>query len=128
MVTTVRNYGSSSRAQVAYRGQTKSLVEWAKSLNLDYSVIRMRYKRGKRGEDLFHATPATFHEKHHNGTWRDATKNKKVQHQMRTPPAIFYELSPALRVEILRNCNGDRADIVRLIELALDHYLKSPNR
>lgn len=124
MVTTVRNYGSSAHAQIDYRGQTKSLVEWAKCLNLDYSVVRMRFKRGKTGDDLFHATPSTFYDKHHNGTWRDANKiSKQHQRMMNTPPAIFYELSPEVRVEVLRRCNGGREDITRLIEVALrEHF------
>lgn len=123
MVTTVRNYGSSAHAQVEYRGQTKSLVEWAKSLNLDYSVIRMRYKRGKTGDDLFHPTPASFLQKNHNGTWRDATKpSLKDKRIANTPPAVFYELSPEVRVEVLRHCNGGRDDVTRLIDIALRHY------
>lgn len=126
MGSTIKNYGSHANAPINYRGETKSLVEWAQSLNLDYSVIRMRYKRGKVGDELFHPTPSKFTERAHNGTWRDLTKPSKTEaRRANTPPSIFYELSPDTQELILRRCNGSHDEVVVLIEQALQDYLSS---
>ena len=52
MASTVQNYGTIARALVTHDGQTQTLKEWAITLGINYSVIRMRYKRGLRGGDL----------------------------------------------------------------------------
>jgi hypothetical protein len=53
MASTVQNYGQVAWQPITYRGETHTLREWADILNIKYSVLRMRYKRGLRGEDLF---------------------------------------------------------------------------
>lgn len=38
---------------VTHDGITKNLREWAIYLGIPYDTLRVRYKRGKRGDDLF---------------------------------------------------------------------------
>jgi hypothetical protein len=38
---------------VSHDGYTMNLKEWADFLKVPYDTLRMRYKRGKRGDDLF---------------------------------------------------------------------------
>ena len=52
MASTVQNYGTIANALITHNGQTQTLKEWGITLGIKYSVIRMRYKRGLRGEDL----------------------------------------------------------------------------
>lgn len=53
MVSTVQNYGQVAWQPITYKDETHTLREWANILGIKYSVLRMRYKRGLRGEDLF---------------------------------------------------------------------------
>jgi hypothetical protein len=53
MVSTVQNYGQVAWQPITYKDETHTLNEWAKILGIKYSVLRMRYKRGLRGDDLF---------------------------------------------------------------------------
>ena len=53
MGSTVQNYGQVAWQPIEYRGETYSLRMWADILGIKYSVLRMRYKRGLRGDDLF---------------------------------------------------------------------------
>jgi hypothetical protein len=47
-------------APIEHDGKTNTLKEWCYLYDLDYSVVRMRYTRGMRGEDLFAKTPRSF--------------------------------------------------------------------
>jgi len=38
---------------ISHDGHTMNLREWATFLQVPYDTLRMRYKRGKRGDDLF---------------------------------------------------------------------------
>jgi hypothetical protein len=38
---------------VDHDGRSMTLKEWARFLNIPYATLRMRYTRGKRGDDLF---------------------------------------------------------------------------
>ena len=46
---------------VTHDNKTLDLKQWASILGIDYDTLRRRYKRGKRGEDLFCSyVPNTF--------------------------------------------------------------------
>lgn len=38
---------------ITHDGITKSLEEWSAYLNIPFDTLRMRYKRGLRGDELF---------------------------------------------------------------------------
>lgn len=39
-------------ALITHHGHTQKLKHWAKDLHLNYHLLKMRYKRGERGEHL----------------------------------------------------------------------------
>lgn len=53
MASTIENYGNIAWKRIKYNGVTHTLSEWSKVLGINYHVLRMRYKRGHRGESLF---------------------------------------------------------------------------
>ena len=42
--------------EIAYKGRTMTLKEWAEFLGLDYDTLRMRHVRGATGWKLFAPT------------------------------------------------------------------------
>jgi len=38
---------------ITHDGITKTLEEWSEALEIQYDVLRMRYRRGLRGDELF---------------------------------------------------------------------------
>lgn len=51
-----REYGyrAIANVEIEHEGQTRTLQDWARVLNVPYSSVRMRYKRGRRTfNDLF---------------------------------------------------------------------------
>lgn len=125
MAVNLKNYGKYSRALITHDGQERTLLDWCRLLNLDYSTVRMRFVRGKTGDDLFHATTTGFYERTSSGAQRDPnTLSKKQQELAKTPPAIFYNLSPETREKLIRYTGGEREAITRTIVVAVERYLE----
>jgi hypothetical protein len=51
-----RRYAELSMTDYEWNGTTRTLKEWAEITGIDYPTIRMRYVRGKRGDELFTPT------------------------------------------------------------------------
>ena len=51
-----RRYAELSMTDYEWNGTIRTLKEWAEITGIDYPTIRMRYVRGKRGDELFTPT------------------------------------------------------------------------
>jgi hypothetical protein len=112
-MTTIKDYGTIAHASIEHNGETRPLKEWATHLDLDYSVLRMRYKRGKRGAELFHATP--------NGRFKTSMLS------VNTLPSFYYTLPHNLKVRLMAESDGDKEKMQRLMELALKVFFNETN-
>lgn len=113
MAQTMKNYRSSADALITYDGQTKSLVDWCKYLDLNYHVVRMRYKRGKNIDELFLPTPTGFIKR----IKPSGTPSSRF-------PSIYQTLDHETRLKLMRSCNGDYDSMQRVIETAIRVYVK----
>lgn len=113
MAQTLKNYRVRADQQIEYEGTTRSLVDWCKYLDLNYHVVRMRFKRGKIGNELFHATPTGFY-----------ARIRPTSSVSAKFPSIYYTLDHETRVKLMRSCSGNYEDMQRIIELAISEYVK----
>ena len=113
MAQTLKNYRVSASALIDYNGETRTLVDWCKYLDLNYHVVRMRYRRGKVGNELFHATPTGF--------YAQVRPTSSVSAKF---PSIYYTLDHDTKVKLMRSCNGEYEAMQRTIELAIREYVK----
>lgn len=113
MAQTIKNYRNRADTLITYDGQTRSLVDWCKFLDLNYHVVRMRHKRGRLVDELFHATPTGFYAR--------VRPTSSVSAKF---PSIYYTLEHETRVKLMRSCNGNYEDMQRVIELAISEYVK----
>lgn len=103
-MTTTANYGTVAYALVEHNDEVKTLKEWATELDLDYSVLRMRYKRGKLGAELFHQTP--------KGRFKTPKLNPN------TFPNFYYTLPHDIKVRLMHESDGDKDRMQLLLESA----------
>ena len=112
MGVTTKNYGSAANTEITHDGKTQSLKAWCKYLDLDYSTVRMRQSRGKTAQDdLFHPTPKGYNSYHD----QDRTST--------TMPSFFYSLPHDIKVRMMEESQMDRFKMVKILEIALRHYL-----
>lgn len=113
MAQTIKNYRNRADTLITYDGQTRSLVDWCKFLDLNYHVVRMRHKRGRLVDELFLPTPSGFVKR----VKPSGTPTSKF-------PSIYYTLDHDTRIKLMRSCNGNYEDMQRVIELAISEYVK----
>jgi len=107
MGTTIKNYGEISTAEIEYQGQTHTIKEWTVLLGLDYTTVRMRYTRGKRGAELFHPTKV-----------KSARKLK-----FKSMPAILQLLDTDTRLALVNMADGNNDRMYEIIAQAVKEYL-----
>lgn len=103
MTSTVRTYRCIADQLVEHKNLTKTLREWADILGIKYSVIKMRYTRGLRGDDLFHA-PVNLNPMMH-------------AHDR------LYALDKDLRIRVIKKANEMEIDPIELVNQCLEHYM-----
>lgn len=112
MGVSTKNYGSSANIEVTHDGKTQTLKAWCKYLDLDYSTVRMRQKRGKTPQDdLFHPTPNGYNSYHDN----DKTST--------TLPSFFYSLPHDIKVRMMEESQMDREKMNKILLIALRRLL-----
>lgn len=103
MSGTVQTYGTIAHAEVEHNGITRTLVEWAELLDIDYDTLRMRYKRGKTGADLLYKPHV-----------------RKVAHSME----VLQALNPELKLQLVAQADKMELDPVTLLNQMVEHYLQ----
>lgn len=112
MTVTIDNHKKNFVKPVLYKGETRTLGEWAQHLDLDYSVVRMRFIRGKTGDALFHKTKNKFNDRQANG------KPKHPDY-----PSIFQTLDWQTRADLLSASEGKPNKMKKIIQAAIRYYL-----
>ena len=103
MVSRIQTYGTIAHAEVEHNGITRTIKEWSDLLDIDYATLRMRYKRGTRGSDLFHKPHA-----------------KNVAHSTE----VLQALSPELKLQLVAQADKMELDPVILLNQMVEHYLQ----
>ena len=57
---------------ISHDGHSMTLKEWAKFLQIPYATLRMRYTRGKRGDDLFQQVRAYISDEQTGWTYSES--------------------------------------------------------
>lgn len=103
MTATVKTYRSIANQLVEHQNITKPLREWADILGIKYSVLKMRYIRGLRGDDLFYA-PINLNPMMH-------------AHDR------LHAIDKDLRIRLIQKADELQIDPIELVNQCLEHYL-----
>jgi hypothetical protein len=112
MGNTIATYGNIANQEITHNGETRKLKDWSLLLDLDYTTVRMRYTRGKRGVELLHPT-------------RTKASDKLREKDFKQLPSIIYTLDVDTRLALMTESDGDRDKMYDIISLALKKHLNT---
>ena len=108
-----------SEVLVTHNDQTKTLAEWATFYRLDYTVLLARYKRGKRGSQLFSTARKYKHKR--VDEWR-------LPKNMSQEDALLCALDDYYRSEVIAFSEIYQVTPMQLVTQTLDRTFKLLNK
>ena len=108
-----------SEVLITHNDETKTLVDWAIFYRLDYTVLLARYKRGKRGSQLF-STARKYNYKRAD-EWR-------LPKSMSREDALLCALDDYYRNEVIAFSEIYQVTPMQLVTQTLDRTFKLLNK